>query len=168
MLTFMVLVFGLLGSALPAVPGPPLMWLALASYDVVVWLQRGLTVAEGTLLVVATLLAIAGTTADWWLSGLGARGAGAERRSSVLAVIAGFAALIVLPLTGVGVLLAAVVLPVLVVVLAEYGRHGEARRSVRAGCGYATGWVLATAVELGAGLSMLALWLWQVGRGGPL
>ena len=164
LLVSLAMALGLVGCALPVVPGPPLMFLALLLYDVRLWLEGGLDGGLLALLGFALLAAVAGSSADWWLSAWLARRAGADRRSLALALVAGLAALLLLPVTGGLSLLAALVLPVLVVVLLEFRRDGDRRRSLRAGCGYLTGWALATAVEAAAGVGLLAIWLLQLDR----
>ena len=158
------MVIGLVGCALPVVPGPPLMFLALLLYDVRLWLDGGLDGGLLALLGIALLAAIAGSSAEWWLSAWVAKRAGADRRSLVLALVGGLAALLFMPFTGGLSLVLALALPVLIVVLLEFQRDGDRRRSLRAGCGYLTGWALATAVEALAGVGLLAIWLVQLDR----
>jgi uncharacterized protein YqgC (DUF456 family) len=161
--TFVLLLVGLAGCVLPVLPGSPLMWLAYLLYYGVGWLQGGFEPREGAVLLLAGLIAAVGTTAEWWLSGYIARRGGASRKTTVMALAAGLIALVFLPFGGVTAIALAVVLPAATVFLLEYRRDRDSGRSAKAGCGYVTGWALATAVELGAGISLLALWLWQLG-----
>ncbi len=162
LLVTLVLLIGLIGCALPILPGPPLMFLALGLYDLRLWLDGGYSGAQAGLLALAAVLTVVGSLAEWWMSGLMARRAGAQRRTVLLALAGGSLALLLAPFSGGLSLLAALGLPFVLVVLLEHQRDGDRRRSLRAGCGYLTGWALATAVEAASGLSMMVIWLWKL------
>ena len=82
---WIVMLLGLVGCAIPAVPGPPFMWLALAGYDARQWSQGQLQAIDLLILAAAFVLAVAGSTADTWLSLAVAHRAGASRRSVAIA-----------------------------------------------------------------------------------
>ncbi len=161
-ITFTLLLVGLVGCLLPVLPGVLVMWLALAFYYASLWLQHGFVASQGALFALATVIAATGTTAEWWLSSLMATRGGASRRTTALALIGGLLALLLMPVGGVGAVALAVALPAVIVFVLEYRRDRDRRRSARAGCGFVTGWALATAVELAAGIWLLALWLVQL------
>jgi len=51
------------------------------------------------------------------------------------------------------------------VLLTEIVRLGDLRKALKAGSGWLVGWVLSAVVQLGVGLIMLAIFIWQVVQG---
>jgi uncharacterized protein len=149
----LVMVLGIAGALLPVVPGAVIVWLAALVYDLV----RGFNLRSSAVLAAMTVLAIAASTSDLWLSGAGARRGGASGCAVVLAVIAGIVGLIFFSVIG------AVLLPVATVLVVEMVRLRDPAQALKAGGGYLVGWLLSTGVELLAVLIMIALWLWQIG-----
>ncbi|HQZ69966.1 MAG: DUF456 domain-containing protein [Anaerolineae bacterium] len=159
---WIVMLLGLVGCAIPAVPGPPFMWLALAGYDARQWSQGQLQAIDLLILAAAFVLAVAGSTADTWLSLAVAHRAGASRRSVAIAMAVGLAMVLLAPFTGGLSIPAAVGLPFLTVVMLELKKDQDHQRSLRAGCGYVLGWGLAIAVETAAGLAIVTGWIVQL------
>jgi uncharacterized protein YqgC (DUF456 family) len=54
---------------------------------------------------------------------------------------------------------------ILGVLLTEIIRHRDWRQALKAGRGWLVGWVLSTVVQLGIGLVMVAIFVWQVLQG---
>ena len=165
-LVWIFMLLGLVGCAIPAVPGPPIMWLALAGYDLVQWRQGQLQAVDLFILAAAFVVALVGSTADTWLSLTVAHRAGASRRSVAIAMAVGLAMVLLAPFTGGLSIPAAVGLPFLTVVMLELKKDQDHRRSLRAGCGYVLGWGLAIAVETVAGLAIVGGWMVQLGLAG--
>ena len=62
-------------------------------------------------------------------------------------------------------LLGAIIGAVLGVLLTEVVRVGDWRQALKAGSGWAIGWVLSTVFQLVSGLIMVAIFVWQVSQG---
>jgi uncharacterized protein len=147
-----VMVIGIAGALLPAVPGAVIVWLAVLVYDLI----RGFTPTNIAVLVIMTVLTLLASTSDIWLSGASARRGGASGCAVALAVVAGIVGLIFLNIIG------AILLPVITVLVVELVRMRDVRRALQAGGSYFVGWLLSSGVELLAVLIMIALWLWQI------
>ena len=147
-LTFLTMLFGLLGLIIPIFPGNVVMWLAALVYGLVF----GFGKLGGILFGIITLLMIGAVSADNILMGTKAREKGASWGSIILALLAGIVGTIVLP--PIGGLIAAP----LVLYLMELNRlqnADEAKAVVKA---LLVGWGLAFVVRFGIGLVMFALW----------
>ena len=152
-ITLLIMSLGLVGVLIPLIPGPLLIWLTALAYDLI----RGITWRSGSVLVVLTVLMIAGSTTELWMSSAGARRSGASGCALAAAAIAGLVGFILFNVVG------AILLPTLTVLAVELVRLRDLRRATRAGRGYLIGWLLSSGVELIAALLMIAAWLWQVG-----
>jgi len=152
-LTLLVMALGVVGILLPLIPGPLIIWIAALGYDLI----RGITWRSGVILGGLTLLMLAGSTTDLWLSSAGARRSGASGCAVAAAAVAGLVGFVFFNVLG------AILLPTLTVLLVELVRLRDLRHATRAGGGYLVGWLLSTGVELVVALLMIALWLWQVG-----
>jgi hypothetical protein len=152
-ITLLVMGLGLLGVLLPLIPGPLLIWLAALAYALI----RGITWRSGIILAVLTILMLAGSTTDWWVSSAGARREGASGCAVMAAAVAGVAGFVFFNLLG------AILLPMLTVLVVELLRLRDLRHAARAGRGYLVGWLLSTGIELVVALAMIAIWLWQIG-----
>jgi hypothetical protein len=131
-----LIVVGLAGLLLPALPGMPLLFLgavAIAAAD-------GFTRIGYLSLAVIALLAVAGTVVDHMAGVLGAKRAGASRWGVIGAVIG---LVVGLPFGIPGLILG----PGLGAVTLEYARDQEFRRAAKAGVGVFIGFVLGTVVK---------------------
>ncbi len=149
------MLIGLIGTMLPVIPGTIPIFAGALLYALVDQLQA---IGWPTLVALGVLTAVA-TTADIWGSSIGARIGGASVRSAItgfLAVLAGF---VIFNLVG------AMIGAVLGVLLTEIVRIGDWGQALKAGSGWLVGWVLSTVVQLGVGLIMLAIFIWQVVQG---
>lgn len=153
----MVLVLiGLVGTVVPLIPGTILIFAGALLYG---FLEGFESVGWPTLLVLG-LLTLLATTADLWATSTGARLGGASGWSIVGGMIGGTVGLLVFTLPGA---LLGAVLGVLVV---EIARARDWRQALKAGSGWAVGWLVATILQVIIGLAMVAIFLWQV-RLGP-
>ena len=154
-LTLLVMLVGLLGTFLPVVPGSILIFLAALVYA---WLEKFQTVGWPTLVVLGVLTFV-GTTADIWASSVGAKAGGASAWSVVAGLVGGGVGLLLFSLPG------SVLGAILAVLVLETYRAGDWRKALKAGGGWAVGWILSVGIRLGIGLLMVALFVWQVVQG---
>lgn len=153
--TGLIMFLGIAGTILPILPGTVLILLGALFYAVVEGFQA---VGWPTLLVLTTLAAVA-TTADIWVGGLGARAGGASGWSIVAGMVGGLVGLLFFNLPG------AVVGTILGVLIGEMIRVRDWRQALKAGGGWAAGWLLSVVVQLSLGLVMVAIFIWQVWQG---
>jgi uncharacterized protein YqgC (DUF456 family) len=154
-LTLFVMLIGIIGTVLPVIPGTLLIFLAALIYA----LLEGFQVVGWPTLVILGLLTIVATTADIWASSVGAKMGGASGWSVLVGLIGGLVGFILFTLPG------AIVGALLGVLLTEIVRVGDWRQALKAGSGWVVGWILATVTQLGIGLVMLAIFVWQIRQG---
>jgi hypothetical protein len=154
-LTLLVMLVGLIGIVLPVIPGTILIFLAALVYAL---LERFQTIGWPTLLVLG-LFTVLATTADLWASSIGAKVGGASLWSVLVGLIGGLVGFVAFSLPG------AILGAILGVLLTEIIRVGDWRQALKAGSGWAIGWVLSTVFQLGIGLVMVAIFVWQVAQG---
>jgi uncharacterized protein YqgC (DUF456 family) len=154
-LTSLIMLVGLIGTVLPIIPGTILIFAGALLYALV---DRFQIVGWPTLVVLGVLAAVA-TTADLWASSIGAKIGGASGWSVVIGLLAGLVGFVVFNLPG------AIIGAILGVLLTEIVRVGDWRQALKAGSGWVVGWILSTVVQLGIGLIMVAIFVWQVVQG---
>jgi uncharacterized protein YqgC (DUF456 family) len=151
------ILLGLAGVIIPMIPGTLLIWLSVGAYAL---LERAndLAAIDPLTFAVITVIALVTGTADLWLPLLGAKASGSSRRALVFGVVGALLGtfLIPIPLLGTVIGYAAGVL------LGEYHKHRDWDRAVRAGAGGLAGWGIATILQLGGGLLILLIFVWQV------
>ncbi|MBN1640145.1 MAG: DUF456 domain-containing protein [Anaerolineae bacterium] len=161
-LAIVVLLLGLIGVVLPAVPGVGLMWVVIVVYAIA---ERFATI-DPLSFAVLTLLGAIGATSDLWLGQLGAQVAGASLWSTVLgtlgALLGGLVGFLV---AGVGAVPGMWIGSMLGVLLNEYRERRDWRVAWKAVTGLAIGSLLSVVVEMAIGLTMIAIFVWQVLRG---
>lgn len=146
---------GVIGTVLPIIPGTILIFAGALLYALVEGFQA---VGWPTIVVLGVLAAVA-TTADLWASSIGAKLGGASGWSVLIGLVAGLVGLVVFSLPG------AIIGAVLGVLLTEIVRVGDWRLALKAGSGWVVGWALSTVVQLGVGLIMVAIFVWQLVHG---
>lgn len=154
-LALLAMVVGLIGTVLPVIPGTILIFLSALGYAFIEGFQ---TIGWPTLIVLG-VLALVATTADLWASSVGAKVGGASGWSVLAGMIGGLIGFLVLSLVG------AIIGAILGVLLTEIVRLGDWRKALKAGGGWAIGWALATVVQVGIALTMVAIFVWQVIQG---
>ena len=154
-ITFLIMLVGLIGTVLPIIPGTILIFAGALLYALV----DGFQVLGWPTLVVLGVLAAVATTADLWASSIGAKIGGASGWSVVIGMLAGLVGFVVFNLPG------AIIGAILGVLLTEIVRVGDWRQALKAGSGWVVGWILSTVVQLGIGLIMVAIFVWQVVQG---
>ena len=153
--TLLVMLVGLIGIVLPIIPGTVVIFLSALVYAL---LDRFQAVGWPTLVIMGVLTAIA-TTADIWASTIGAKMGGASGWSIVVGLVGGLVGFVLFSLPG------AIIGAILGVLLTEIVRVGDWRQAFKAGGGWIAGWLLSTVVQLGIGLAMTAIFIWQVMKG---
>jgi uncharacterized protein YqgC (DUF456 family) len=154
-LTLLVMLVGLIGVIVPVIPGTVLIFLAALVYGLV----EGFEAIGWPTLIVLGLLTVLATSADLWASSIGAKMGGASGWSVLVGLAGGMVGFLLLSLPG------AIIGAVLGVILIELIRLGDLKQALRAGSGWVLGWVLSTIVQLGIGLTMVAIFGWQAFRG---
>lgn len=148
-MTTLLMGLGLIGSILPLVPGPPLIWLGALYYG---WQTEWTAVGWPSLLLLL-LLAIVGGTADLWVGYLGANRGGASGWATLASLVGGLVGLLVFSIPG------AIIGSVGAIVVVEYLRHRDWRRVLRAGGGYLIGSLLSSVVEVVIALMMIGIFV---------
>jgi uncharacterized protein YqgC (DUF456 family) len=152
-LIYLIMAVGLIGMILPIYPGVVIIWAAVLLHGLV----TGFAVLEVWVLVVITLLMIAGSLVDNFLMGGKARQAGASWLSIGGALLAGLVGTFAFPPLG-GILAA----PALLFLL-EYARLRDSQKAWGVTKGLLTGWGLSFAARFLIGLAMIAVWaIWGV------
>jgi uncharacterized protein YqgC (DUF456 family) len=153
--TLLLMIVGLIGTVAPVIPGTILIFLGALIYAVV----EGFQAIGWPTLVLLGILTIIATTAEIWASSVGAKVGGASGWSMVVGVVAGLVGFVVFNFVG------AIVGTVLGVLGAELVRVGDVKKALKAGSGWLIGWALSTVLQLVIGLSMAAIFVWQVAEG---
>lgn len=148
-ITAVIMLVGIVGSVLPFVPGPPLIWLGALYYA---W-RTDWQVIGWPVLVLLLVLALVGGTADWWMGYLGASTGGASIWATLASMVGGIAGFFVFNLPG--MLLGSIG----AIALVEYSRHRDWRKTLRAGGGYLVGSLLAAVVEVVIALVMIGIFV---------
>jgi uncharacterized protein YqgC (DUF456 family) len=158
----LLLIVGLLGIVLPAIPGTGFMWIVIAVYAAA---ERYATI-DPLSFAILTLLGWAGATADIWLRLLGAKVAGASIWSTLFSIVGGLlGGLIGLLFAGIGAVPGVLVGSVVGVVANEYRERRQWKAAFRASLGLVIGFTVSIAVQLVIGLAMVGIFVWQVLRG---
>ena len=155
LLASLLLVAGLAGTIVPALPGIPLVFLGLF---VMAWIDDFTEVGWTTVAVLGAL-AVIGWLVDLVAGAVGARYLGASRRSFWGATIGAFAGLFFgLP----GIVLG----PFIGAVAGELSSGRNVYQSGRVGIGTWLGMVVATAAKLAIAFLMIGIVIFQLGFGG--
>ena len=145
----LTVVIGLLGIALPALPGVPLVFVGLL---IAAWVDGFSHVGAGMLTVIGLLAALS-VVADFAATALGAARFGATRAGVAGAVIGSVIALVT------GQIWLVLVAPLLGAILGEYVSNRDPKQAVRAGMGALVGMVLAGAAKYAIAITMITLFL---------
>ena len=154
---------GLVGVIVPILPGVLLIWLTVLAYAIV----EGFNSIDWVTFVVITLIALVTGTADIWMALFGSKSGGASFLSMVYGVIGAVIGFFVLgaiaPL--VGSLFGGILGYSAGVLLGQYQKQRDWNLALKASLGGLAGWGIATVIQLGGGLHILALFVWQVLKG---
>lgn len=148
LLAAVLIIAGIAGLVLPAIPGAPLLFAGLL---VAAWAEDFVHVGSGTLIALGVLAALT-YALDFIASALGARRFGASTRSIVGATLGA--------VVGIFFGIPGIVLgPFLGAVIGELSVRRDLHGATRAGIGAFIGLVLATAGKLALGFTMIGLFL---------
>jgi hypothetical protein len=147
-LAAVLVVVGLLGLALPILPGAPLLFAGLVLAG---WAEGWAHVGLGTMIALGCM-ALATYAIDFVAGALGASRVGASRLAIVGAVLGGLVGLF---LGIVGVLVG----PFVGAVLGELAAQRDLGRAGRVGLGVSIGMALGAAAKLALGFAMIGLFL---------
>lgn len=154
-LAVVFLLIGLVGVLVPLLPGTLLLWLTVAVYAAVERLN-GFAAIDPVTFAAITLIALVTGLSDIWLPMLGARVTGSSWRSLVYGAVGAIIGTFIVPLLG------SIIGYVVGLLVGEYRRYGDWDRALRGAMGGAAGWGIATAIQLGGGLIILIIFVWQV------
>lgn len=147
-LTYLIMGVGLFGMVIPIYPGVTIIWAAVLLHG----LATSFASLEIWVIVVITILMIAGTLIDNLLMGGKARQAGASWLSIGGALLAGLVGTFVFPPVG-GIVAA----PTLLFLL-EYARLRDSQEAWDVTRGLLTGWGLSFIARFMIGLAMIVIW----------
>jgi uncharacterized protein len=151
----LIMIVGMVGCAVPAIPGLPIIWLGALFYA---W-QTSFQIVGWPTLALLFVLMVVGATSGIWMSALGAKRGGASIWSSALGLLLGVVGLVVLNLPGM------ILGSLLGVMLGEWLRHRDWRRMLNASRDYLVSWALSAVVESAIGVLMIALFVARVAIG---
>ena len=150
---------GLIGILIPIMPGTLLIWLTVLAYAIV----ERFSAIDIPSFIIITLVALVSGTADIWMTMMGAKSGGASRRSMFLGVVGGILGFIflspIIPI--IGSIVGGILGYALGVLLGQYHKHRDWKIALRAGVGGLAGWGIATAIEIGGGIIILLIFVWQ-------
>lgn len=147
-LAVILILAGLAGLVLPALPGPPLLF---AGFLLAAWIDHFAYVGTGTLIALGIMAALM-YAIDLAATAFGAKRFGASRRAAWGAAIGALLGLFFgLP----GVLLG----PFVGALVGEFTLHGNLRAAGRAGIGASVGLAIGAAAKLALGVAMLGVFL---------
>ena len=133
------------------IPGTLLIWIAVLIYALI----NGFSSIGTFSFIIITIIAIATGTADLWMPLLGAKSGGASGRSLLMGTVGGIIGTFVAPLLG------TIIGYAIGILVGEYQKRGDWNAAFKASVGGVAGWGVATAIQLGGGLLMLAIFIWQ-------
>lgn len=146
-----VMFIGLLGVLLPLIPGVGLIWITALIYAI----AEGFQNVDPITMVVLSIIAIPGITADIWVSSLGAKVGGASFWSIVASLLGGIIGFLFFNLPG------ALIGSLVGLVVVELFRAKDWRQALKASGGWVVGRLVSTAVQLVVGVIMIAIFWWQ-------
>lgn len=143
------MIVGLLGLAVPILPGLVIIWVAALGYGI----AAGFSVLGWVMFAIMTVLMVVGSLADNVLMGTQAHKQGAPWWVILLALVAAIAGNFALPIIG-GILAA-----LLTLFLIEWLRRRDARQALTSMKGMIVGCGWAVVIRVIIGLVMIGLWL---------
>jgi len=149
--TLAAMFISLLGVLLPLVPGVALIWLTALVYAV----AEGFKNIDPITMIVLSVIALPGITADIWVSSLGAKAGGASLWSIVASLVGGVVGFLISTLPG------AIIGALVGLVAVELFRAKDWRQALKASGGWIAGWLLSAVVQIITGVIMIAIFWWQ-------
>lgn len=161
--TVAFILIGILGVVVPILPGILLIWLSVLAFAIF----EGFDSIDPLTFAFITLIAIVAGTADIWMALFGAKTGGASLLSMIYGVIGAIIGFFVLGAIApiIGSLFGGILGYSAGVLLGQYQKQRDWSLAFRAGLGGLAGWGVATMLQLGASLIILALFVWQALKG---
>lgn len=158
-LTLALMVLGLIGSAVPIVPGPFLIWLGAVAWA---W-KDGFQAVGWPTLVFLGLLTVLAWGSDLLVTAVLGRKTGVSWKAIAGAVVGAIAGGLLLGgfVPVVGTLLAALAGGVAGILLVEYADKRNWRLAMQAGRTYILGYLLSSLIEVWLAGLMIVLFVWQ-------
>lgn len=153
-LSLIVMIFGIVASFIPVVPGTVLVW-AIATIFAVLDGFAHITVPA---VVVMTLIMIASITHDVWLPLIGIKSSGLSCLGAVGLTVGGLLGTFIIPVPLVGSLLGAVAGALLV----EFFRLRHLRSAIKAGTVAAKLFFIGYVIEVGSALGVFVVYLYSI------
>ncbi len=148
--------FGFIGSFLPLLPGPLMVWLAVLAYTVATNFQ---VIGYGPFSAISVIAALT-STSEVWMPLLGAKMLGGSGRALLYGILGCILGFIFFHLIG------AMLGYALGILYGEYLKQKSWRMAFKASVGGLAGWGISTAVQATGSLLMITIFLWRVfGKG---
>lgn len=158
--TLVVMVVGLVGAVVPALPGIAMIWLAGLVYAIV---ERFATF-DPISFAVFTALGVLGMVSEFLLTQAGARVGGASRKAMIGGIVGGIVGFVLgLFVGGVGAVPGGLIGALVGVTLTEFLQHRNLKRAGLAAGGWMAGCLTSKLVEVLIALCMIAIFVWQAG-----
>ena len=155
-----VMVIGLIGIALPIIPGILLIWVAGLVYAIA---ERFATF-DPISFVVFTVLGAFGMASEFLLTQAGAKAGGASTRAMLGGAVGGVVGLIVgFFVGGIGAVPGGLIGALVGVTLVEYLQHRNLAKAGKAAGGWVAGCLASKLVEFLIAFTMIAIFIWQAG-----
>ncbi len=149
------ILLGIAGVLIPIVPGTLLIWLTVVVYAIVERIN-GFAAVDWVTFTIITLIAVVTGLSEFWLPLIGAKVRGSSRRAILFGIVGGIIGTFVLPLLG------TIIGYALGVLLGEYQKLRNWERALRASLNAVASWGVAAALQLGGGLLIFFIFVWQV------
>jgi len=157
-LTLAVMLVGLLGVILPAVPGVGLIWIVILVYAIA---ERFATVGPFSF-VILTILGAVGVTADIWVSQTTGKLSGASWQALLAGLGLGAVGFVAGLIFGaVGAVPGGILGALAGILLVEYNHRKDWKLAAQAGAGWLLGCLVSGAIQFVISLIMIAIFVWQ-------
>lgn len=153
-LVIIVMVFLLLLSIIPFLPGPVMLWSMATLYAVLTDFERVPVIA----IIMMSVLMVMGATSEFWLRYLGMKGRGGSCWGFLGSFIGGILGTFLIPIPILGTLIGAVIGALLI----EFMRLGEVWDALRSGRAILEMYLVNIVVEFSLSVSIFAVFLISV------
>jgi hypothetical protein len=156
------MIIGLFGVFVPILPDVVFIWFVILIYAI----AEGFAAIDPLTFIVLTFLGALGFSAEFWMSQAGAKVSGASTWSILAGVLLGaIGAVIGLIFFGIGAVPGAFLGGLIGLILAEWYRRRDWRKTLTIVGGWLAGYLASVAVQLSIGIWMILIFVWQVLRG---
>ena len=151
---------GLFGTLLPILPGVVLIWLTALGYA----LYDGFEAVGLPTVFVITLITVVAVTSDLWLPLIGSKKGGASKRAMMFGLIGSLVGFLLLtPFFPIfGSIFGGIIGYAIGTLLGQYHKYRDWDIALRASIGGVAGWGVSVALQMAAGVLIMAIFIWQV------